>query len=29
VMSVVNPDKLAHIGTVTNLGEILRGGTES
>ncbi len=29
VMSVVNPDKLAHIGTVANLGELLRGGTES
>jgi RNA polymerase sigma-70 factor (TIGR02957 family) len=29
VMSVVNPDKLAHIGTVANLGELLRGATES
>jgi RNA polymerase sigma-70 factor (TIGR02957 family) len=29
VMSVVNPDKFAHLGTVTNLGEILRSGTES
>jgi RNA polymerase sigma-70 factor (TIGR02957 family) len=30
VMSVVNPDKFAHIGAVTNLGEILRrGDTES
>ena len=27
VMSVVNPDKLAHIGAVANLGELLRGGT--
>jgi RNA polymerase sigma-70 factor (ECF subfamily) len=29
VMSVVNPDKLAHIGEVANLGEMLRGGAES
>jgi RNA polymerase sigma-70 factor (TIGR02957 family) len=29
VMSVVNPDKLAHIGAVANLGELLRGGAES
>ncbi|MGH2861378.1 MAG: RNA polymerase sigma-70 factor [Solirubrobacteraceae bacterium] len=26
VMSVVNPDKLAHIGVVTSLGELLRSG---
>jgi RNA polymerase sigma-70 factor (ECF subfamily) len=26
VMSVVNPDKLAHLGVVANLGELLRGG---
>ena len=26
VMSVVNPEKLAHIGAVANLGELLRGG---
>jgi RNA polymerase sigma-70 factor (ECF subfamily) len=29
VMSVVNPDKLAHIGEVANLGEMLRRGAES
>jgi RNA polymerase sigma-70 factor (TIGR02957 family) len=29
VMSVVNPDKLAHLGVVANLGELLRGGTRS
>ena len=29
VMSVVNPDKLAHIGTVANLGELIRGGSRS
>jgi hypothetical protein len=29
VMSVVNPDKLAHIGEVANLGEMLRGGAKS
>jgi RNA polymerase sigma-70 factor (ECF subfamily) len=25
VMSVVNPDKLAHLGTVANFGDLLRG----
>ena len=29
VMSVVNPDKLAHLGTVSNLGDLLRGGGTS
>jgi RNA polymerase sigma-70 factor (ECF subfamily) len=29
VMSVVNPDKLAHIGEVANLGEMLRRGARS
>jgi RNA polymerase sigma-70 factor (TIGR02957 family) len=29
VMSVVNPDKLAHIGEVANLGEMLRRDAES
>jgi RNA polymerase sigma-70 factor (ECF subfamily) len=29
VMSVVNPDKLAHIGVVANLGELFRGGAPS
>jgi RNA polymerase sigma-70 factor (ECF subfamily) len=29
VMSVVNPDKLAHIGEVANLGEMLRRGSDS
>ena len=29
VMSVVNPDKLAHLGDVTNLGELFRGGAQS
>jgi RNA polymerase sigma-70 factor (TIGR02957 family) len=29
VMSVVNPDKLAHIGEVANLGDMLRGGGDS
>jgi RNA polymerase sigma-70 factor (TIGR02957 family) len=29
VMSVVNPDKLAHIGEVVNLGDVLRRGIES
>ena len=29
VMSVVNPDKLAHLGAVSNLGELLRGGRQS
>jgi RNA polymerase sigma-70 factor (ECF subfamily) len=29
VMSVVNPDKLAHLGVVANLGELLRGRARS
>jgi hypothetical protein len=29
VMSVVNPDKLAHLGAVSNFGELLRRGTQS
>jgi RNA polymerase sigma-70 factor (TIGR02957 family) len=29
VMSVVNPDKLAHLGAISNLGEMLRRGTQS
>ncbi len=29
VMSVVNPDKLVHIGDVVNLGEMVQRGSES
>lgn len=29
VMSVVNPDKLAHLGVVANLGELFRTGAQS